>query len=102
MAENKITGHIVVESTEALKAFERELPVLEKAFRDSGFSEANLDMSMTRNGEGYGQGQEGGDFRNFSPALAASRYDAGMVERELVPEGFFPETSGKKAVNMLV
>jgi hypothetical protein len=102
MAENKITGHIVVESSEALKAFERELPVLEKAFRDSGFSEANLDMSMTRNGESYGQEQGGGDFRNFSPAQAASRYDAGMVERELIPEGFFPETAGKKAVNMLV
>jgi hypothetical protein len=102
MAENKITGHIVVESSEALKAFERELPVLEKAFRDSGFSEANLDMSMARNGEGYGQEREGGDFRDFSPALAASRYDAGMAGGELIPEGFFPETSGEKAVNMLV
>jgi hypothetical protein len=102
MAENKITGHIVVESSEALKAFERELPVLEKAFRDSGFSEANLDMSMSRNGEGYGREQGGGDFRNFSPAQAASRYDAGIIERELVPEGFFPENQGRKAVNMLV
>jgi hypothetical protein len=101
MAENKITGHIVVESSEALKAFERELPVLEKAFRDSGFSEANLDMSMAQDGGSYGR-EDGGDFRNFSPALAASRYDAGTVERELIPEGFFPETSGKKAVNMLV
>jgi hypothetical protein len=102
MAENKITGHIVVESSEALKAFERELPVLEKAFRDSGFSEANLNMSMAWDGGSYGQEQYGGDSRNFSPALAASRYDAGIVERELVPQGFFPETSGKKAVNLLV
>ncbi|MCL2832251.1 MAG: flagellar hook-length control protein FliK [Treponema sp.] len=34
MTENKITGHIIVESGEALRAFERELPVLEKAFAD--------------------------------------------------------------------
>jgi hypothetical protein len=101
MAENKITGHIVVESSEALKAFERELPVLEKAFRDSGFSEASLDMSMAGDGGSYGR-QYDGDSGNFSPGLAASRYDAGMTERELVPEGFFPETSGKKAVNILV
>ncbi|MDR1863156.1 MAG: flagellar hook-length control protein FliK [Treponema sp.] len=100
MAENKITGHIIVESQEALKAFERELPVLEKAFRDSGFSETNLDMSMAGNGGSYGQ--EGGDFNNFTPARAASLYDAGIVERELVPGGFFPENSGQKAVNMLV
>jgi hypothetical protein len=103
MAENKITGHIIVESSEALKAFERELPVLEKAFRDSGFSETSLDMSMAQDGGTYNNpGQEDGDFRSFVPALAASRYDAGMVERELIPEGFFPEHSGEKAVNMLV
>jgi hypothetical protein len=102
MAENKITGHIVVESSEALKAFERELPVLEKAFRDSGFSEASLDMSMAGNGESYGREQEGGEFRNLSPAQAAFRYDAGTVERESISQGFFPENPGQKAVNMLV
>jgi hypothetical protein len=102
MAENKITGHIVVESSEALKAFERELPVLEKAFRDSGFSEANLDMSMAWNGESYDREQEGGNFTNLSRAQAAFRYDAGTAEGELIPEGFFPENPGKKVVNMLV
>jgi hypothetical protein len=104
MAENKITGHIIVESSEAFKAFERELPVLEKAFRDSGFSETNLDMSMAHDGGAYNadRGQNDGEFKSLSPVLAASRYEAGMVEREIIPEGFFPENSGQKAVNMLV
>ena len=77
MAENKITALIVVESDEALKAFQRELPVLEKAFRDSGFSETNLEMSLAQDGSNSGGG-EGRDERDFSAlaAVAASRYEA--------------------------
>jgi hypothetical protein len=74
MTENKITGRIIVESSEALRAFERELPVLEKAFRDSGFSETNLEMSLAWGGENSGsQEQPERDFLN--QAIAASRYD---------------------------
>jgi flagellar hook-length control protein FliK len=80
MTENKITGHIIVESSEALRAFERELPVLEKAFKDSGFSETNLEMFLasedSSNGGAFG-GREDRQERDFLvQALAASRYDA--------------------------
>jgi len=81
LTENKISGHIIVESGEALRAFERELPVLEKAFRDSGFSETNLEMFLaSENSHGGGtfggreERQERDDF--LISALAASRYEA--------------------------
>jgi hypothetical protein len=79
MTENKITGHIILQSNEALRAFERELPVLEKAFKDSGFSETNLEMFFASDGSADGGnfgGQERwqeGDF--LSQALAAPRYE---------------------------
>ena len=78
LTENKITGHIVLESNEALRAFERELPVLEKAFRDSGFSETNLEMSLAQDQGGWNfespnQGQER-ELPVFSPILATPPY----------------------------
>ena len=78
MTENKITGHIFVESNEALRAFERELPVLEKAFRDSGFSETNLEMSLTQDGGFFeaGEQRQEGDFQGLSPVQAAALYEA--------------------------
>jgi hypothetical protein len=113
MTENKITGHIVVESSEAFKAFERELPVLEKAFQDSGFSETSLDMSFAQDSSSFagnfGSGQDG-DFPRFSPSFAVSRYDAEAEQQrdisvETVPA--VPPLSpaglpGKTAVNLLV
>jgi len=77
MTENKITGHIIVESDEALRAFERELPVLEKAFRDSGFSETNLEMSLAQNGGNYGAGTEREDGYFQTMVQAASLYESG-------------------------
>jgi flagellar hook-length control protein FliK len=50
MAENKITGRIVVESEEALRAFQREIHSLEQAFKDSGFTYADLNLSMSADG----------------------------------------------------
>jgi flagellar hook-length control protein FliK len=76
MAENKITGHIVVESEEALRAFEREIHSLEQTFKDSGFQGAELEMSLAA---GYGgadqqwKREEAGPF--LSGRLAASRYE---------------------------
>jgi hypothetical protein len=71
MAENKISGHIFVESEEALRAFEKEVHTLEQAFRDSGFADASLDLSG--NGNGW-KGEETGPF--FSERFAASSYDS--------------------------
>jgi len=115
MTENKITGHIIVQSNEALRAFERELPVLEKAFKDSGFSETNLNMSLASEGSadgwnsGAGQERQEGNYAALDPVQAASRYDAG-TERE---DSFIPDDpvlssgraktpAGRKAVNLLI
>ena len=77
MVENKITGLIVVESNEALRAFGKELSVLEKAFRDSGFSEANLEMFLAQDGWNFADGQQQPeeDFSAASPLMAAARYE---------------------------
>ncbi|MDR2619466.1 MAG: flagellar hook-length control protein FliK [Treponema sp.] len=102
MTENKITGHIVVESSEAFKAFERELPVLEKQFQESGFSETSLEMSFSRdNGSGARYRQDEGEPR-FSPVLAASRYDAETERIEVIPQRGSADGTGRTAVNLLI
>jgi flagellar hook-length control protein FliK len=73
MTENKITGHIVVESKEALNAFRKEIASLEQAFRDSGFTNADLNLSLTADGRNA-QGQEQ-EQNSFTPRMIASRYD---------------------------
>jgi flagellar hook-length control protein FliK len=102
MAENKITGRIVVESEEALRAFEREISSLEKAFRESGFEGASLEMSLAADGGGAQQCQE----TEASPTLpwhyAASRYDAAVENTEILPahaSDFYRQ--GAWAVNVL-
>ncbi|MDR1837834.1 MAG: flagellar hook-length control protein FliK [Treponema sp.] len=72
MTENKITGRIVVDSEEALNAFRREISFLEQAFRDSGFANADLNLSLTSDGQNTeGWEQEG----FFTQQMAASRYE---------------------------
>jgi len=113
MTENKISGHIIVQSSEALRAFERELPVLEKAFRDSGFSETNLDMSLAQDTSNFGgrEQRREGDFQTLTPVQAASRYDSGSGEPESfgrvevspLPPGMISSGSaGRKAVNLFI
>jgi hypothetical protein len=76
MAENKITGHIVVESEEALRAFEREIHSLEQTFRDSGFQGAELEMSLAADYGGADRQWKGEEAGSFLPGrLAASRYE---------------------------
>jgi hypothetical protein len=110
MAENKITGHIVVESEEALRAFEREARSLEQAFRDSGFDGAELDMSLAQGGGGAEQRRhgEGTGRPGLSERLAASQYDAAAEHAEN-PGLFTPDArdgmytrNGRIAVNMLI
>jgi flagellar hook-length control protein FliK len=80
MSGGKLTGHIVVESEEALHAFEREIKALETAFRESGFDEASLDMALA--GSAFQNAGSDGEDRPFSlaenVAKAASRYDASV------------------------
>jgi flagellar hook-length control protein FliK len=102
MAENRITGHIIVESEEALRAFEREISSLEQAFRDSGFAGANLEMSLAADGrEAQQQWQETEASRILSGQIAASRYDA-AVERMDIPLTLDVYQQGIRAINVLV
>jgi hypothetical protein len=102
MAENKITGHIIVESEEALRAFEREIHSLEQAFRNAGFEAADLETSLNQGG-GSEQRREGGDAGPLvSAGLAASRY-AREQEGPPVPEALGLYVSGGQVtVNMLI
>jgi len=113
MTENKITGHIIVKSSEALRAFERELPVLEKAFQDSGFSETNLEMFLasedSSNGGTFG-GREERQERDFLiSALAASSYETEFEQSGIsrpggpIHDGIVLNTSPERIpVNLLV
>ena len=108
MTENRIIGVIVVESNEALRAFERELPVLEKAFRDSGFSETSLEMSLAQDGGNYAGGEERQEEDFYVPyqVMAASRYEES--ERPELLDSFVPVHDGmilspeRTPVNLLV
>jgi hypothetical protein len=85
MADNKITGRVILETGEALRAFTREAHALEKAFRDSGYSDAHLEMSLAGDQQSAGQrsgGQSAGNGRDrrqtegfFDAIAAAGRYD---------------------------
>ena len=108
MTENRIIGVIVVESNEALRAFERELPVLEKAFRDSGFSETSLEMSLAQDGGNYAGGEEQQEEDFYVPyqVMAASRYEES--ERPELLDSFVSVHDGmilspeRTSVNLLV
>jgi len=85
MTENKITGHIVVESEEALNAFRKEISSLEQAFRDSGFTNADLNLSLTADGAGTQEQEE----PSFASQMAASRYDDSAGHEALSVDVFF-------------
>jgi flagellar hook-length control protein FliK len=103
MADNKITGHIIVESEEALRAFEKEAASLEQAFRDSGFDGANLDMSLAQDGRGAGdqwRGEEASPF--LSGWVAASQYDAALEKAEPAFDSSGFNRFERTSVNMLI
>ena len=80
MSDNKITGRIIVESAEALNAFRKEIDALEQAFKDSGFADANLDLSLASDGEKTRQDRE--ENNSFTPQMAASSYENGSLDSE--------------------
>ena len=101
MAENKITGIIIVESEEALRAFEKEVASLEKAFRDSGFAGADLEMSLASNGQEAQQQWQGMESTRTLPwQYAASRYDD-AIERMELPLLLDLYWQGAKAINVI-
>jgi len=94
MAENKVSGHIFVETEEALRAFEQEIHTLEQSFRDSGF-EASLSAALDYRNDGQRwKEQQPAPF--FSDRLAASYEETAAME---LAGGYGFELS---AVNMLV
>jgi hypothetical protein len=71
LSDNKITGKILVESEEALNAFRKEIASLEQAFKDSGFASADLNLSLTSDG----QNAELWNENSIVPLIMASRYE---------------------------
>lgn len=55
LADNSISGKIVVESDEAKSAFERNMASLNDAFRQGGFESAKLEVSVGSGNGGAGQ-----------------------------------------------
>jgi len=106
MTENKIMGHIIVESNEALRAFQKELAVLERAFRDSGFIETSLDMSLAQDSRDFGAGRDRQE--ETMPAFdlgAASRYEAGsgLAEDSFVSDGaILSDSPERKSINLFI
>jgi len=98
MAENKITGFVEVESSEAMNAFRREIASLEQAFREQGFAEASLDLSLAADGAGADRQEFEGP--SFAAKTAASGYEE-SYEQETAPivDVFFGRQTG--SVNML-
>ncbi|MFP3088712.1 flagellar hook-length control protein FliK [Treponema sp. TIM-1] len=105
MAENKIAGRIIVESNEALRAFEREMQSLEQAFKDSGFNGASIEMSVSSDNRGnqgnrQGKGEDTSPFFSERLHLAASGYES--IGDLLVLSGNPGDPAALRPVNMLV
>jgi flagellar hook-length control protein FliK len=82
MAENKVSGQILVETQEALKAFEEQVHNLEKAFEAQGYESAKLETSIS-GGEGRGERRAETHTGAVSSAVASAVYDkAGGLEAE--------------------
>ena len=98
MTDNKITGVIIVESPEALNAFRKEISALEQAFKDTGFADANLDLSLA--GEGAGSDNQEFKDNSFLRQMASNNYD-GSYEQDTssVIDVFFGRRT--ESINML-
>ncbi|MDR2096917.1 MAG: flagellar hook-length control protein FliK [Spirochaetaceae bacterium] len=98
MTENKITGKIVVESGEALRAFEREMDALEQTFRSEGFDGASLSLELSGHEEPRGgEAEWRTDGGRLSVKTASARYDetsGGGV--------YFGAAQSAKQINVLV
>jgi flagellar hook-length control protein FliK len=98
MTENKITGKIVVESGEALRAFEHEMESLEQTFRGEGFDGASLSLELAEHDEprgSEGEWRTGGE--RISTKTASSRYDDTAGK-----SAYFGAAYSAKQINVLV
>ena len=104
MADNKVIGVILVESEEALNAFKKEIAALEQAFRESGFEDANLDLSLSDEGNNQWQQED----NSFPSKMAAIVYedtlrDNAEFEYDVHTDAFGRVINGERSgsVNML-
>jgi hypothetical protein len=98
LTENKITGKIIVESGEALRAFEHEMESLEQTFRGEGFDGASLSLELAEHDGPQGNAWESrSEAERISTKTASSRYDeaAGKVL-------YFDSVYSAKQINVLV
>jgi len=100
MAENKITGRIIVETEETLHAFEKEITSLEKAFVESGFEGANLEMSLATDSGGAEQWQGTEANRSVARIIAASHYEAAAAEWAEIPAALDYYYQGTRSINV--
>jgi flagellar hook-length control protein FliK len=86
LADNNISGKIIVESDAAKAAFERNLGQLQEAFKQGGFETAQLDVQV---GGGKANGQGGGEGRAAEPFWSERRGIASLSTAvpELGPTG---------------
>jgi flagellar protein FlbC len=87
LADNNISGRILVESDEAKSAFERNMNELSDAFRQGGFDSASLQVSVGSSGGGAGGASGNGSGDPRGPFFS---------ERLRVADGALPD-AGKAA-----
>lgn len=100
IADNNIAARIVVKSEEALKAFESELASLRQAFIDGGFDGASLDLSVSADGAGQGQGGQAGAEEGKQPFYTARGNGAVSASAD-VPAGAEAASAGYEALSVV-
>ncbi len=81
LADNNITGTIIVESEAAKDAFEANLEHLAKTFIDSGFQDAKLSVSVDTGSSADSRGKEGRE-NPLSMAQAAKAMESSVPEAQ--------------------
>jgi flagellar hook-length control protein FliK len=99
MSDNKVTGRIVFESDEAMKAFEKEIASLEQSFMDSGFDGANLEMALSSD---HGNNEAGQQWRgDEAKPFFSERFVASSYETSIDYDVFSETTRGTALVDVL-
>ena len=98
LADNGISGKIIVESDEAKNAFEKNMAQLQDAFAQGGFESARLEVEVGSGGSGAADGQA----QQADGPFWSTRHGAESFARA-VPEGGgqYVTAGGLTAVNLL-
>jgi flagellar hook-length control protein FliK len=101
MTDNKVSGTIVVESEEALRAFRQELKSLEESFTASGFDTANLNLQLAGGDSGQNEPRQTSE----QIASGAGRYAASLESAsggEAENGDYYIDDRSSNGVNVLV